>query len=601
MPTFTFTSPEGKTYDIEAPKGATKEQAFQVLQQHIGTSAPAQKTPSIGERLLGAGEAALTAGTGAIGGMLGTVGGALGGLAGSVATGQYGTQQGVRNVEEQAAKGAESLTYMPRTAEGQRLVQEYVAPAAEALVPLAVVNPDIGMLAQMAKPTAMQLATAGRGAIPKPATQAAPVGKFASVGGAATPESAQRVATAENLGFTGESALTKGQASREFAQQQFEKETAKAGDVGAPLRQRLSNQSATMLQNFDAMVDKANPINLELRGIGQSVSKAVENKANIAKKKINAAYAAARESGEMEAPVEMAPLTGAFDELFPHEGVAKNIGAVKREAQRLGAIELDENGAVVPKQMSVNNAETLRQFVNEATDWADPREARAGKIMVKSIDEATAPAGGKLYQEARKMRASYANEFENVGLTAKLLGTKGKTSERAIAYEDVFNKIIKDSPVEEMNKMRKTLLSAGAEGKQAWADLKARGIEDIKQRSLSASQTDERGNPIISADKLNKIIKQYDDEGKLDSLYGKRQAQQLRDMAEISKIIYTAPPGSVNYSGTASALRVMMEQGVLGGAPKAMAIAGRQLMSYVKDRGVRAKIQEALHSTSGKL
>jgi hypothetical protein len=36
MPKFTFTSPEGKTYDIEGPEGATKEQAFGILQQRIG-------------------------------------------------------------------------------------------------------------------------------------------------------------------------------------------------------------------------------------------------------------------------------------------------------------------------------------------------------------------------------------------------------------------------------------------------------------------------------------------------------------------------------------------------------------------------------------
>jgi hypothetical protein len=39
MPKFTFTSPEGKTYDVEGPDGATKEQAFAILQQRLGTPA----------------------------------------------------------------------------------------------------------------------------------------------------------------------------------------------------------------------------------------------------------------------------------------------------------------------------------------------------------------------------------------------------------------------------------------------------------------------------------------------------------------------------------------------------------------------------------
>jgi hypothetical protein len=36
MPTFDFTSPEGKTYSVEGPEGATQDQAFQILQQQIG-------------------------------------------------------------------------------------------------------------------------------------------------------------------------------------------------------------------------------------------------------------------------------------------------------------------------------------------------------------------------------------------------------------------------------------------------------------------------------------------------------------------------------------------------------------------------------------
>lgn len=36
MPTFDFTSPDGKTYSVDGPDGATPEQAFGILQQHLG-------------------------------------------------------------------------------------------------------------------------------------------------------------------------------------------------------------------------------------------------------------------------------------------------------------------------------------------------------------------------------------------------------------------------------------------------------------------------------------------------------------------------------------------------------------------------------------
>jgi hypothetical protein len=47
MPTFDFTAPDGKSYSVEGPDGATPEQAFQVLQQQIG-SVPKSEGSSIG-------------------------------------------------------------------------------------------------------------------------------------------------------------------------------------------------------------------------------------------------------------------------------------------------------------------------------------------------------------------------------------------------------------------------------------------------------------------------------------------------------------------------------------------------------------------------
>jgi hypothetical protein len=427
-------------------------------------------------------------------------------------------------------------------------------------------------------------------------------GVLASVGAAATPDALRRVTVAEQLPvpLTGEAGLTVGQASRDFAQLQFEKESAKLADVGGPLRQRMENQTATILMNFDAMANKPGPLALDLRDIGKGVDRALVNKAQVAKKKISAAYKAADAAGEMLEPVEMGTLAQTLADVERFEGIAPMVATVRREAIRIGAVLRDERAPgseITAGRIPLQGTEGLRQFVNEATDWSNRREALLARRINSSIDAATEGKGGELYQRARNMHKAYADEFENVGLTSKLLDTKRGTSERAIAFEDVFDKIVLLSPVEEMNKLRGTLLTAGKEGKQSWADLKAAGIEHIKESSLSASGMDSAGQPLLSPDKLNRVVTALDKDGKLDALYGKKQAQQLRDLAELSKVIYTAPPGAINTSNTASALRVALDSlagFAVTGYPAPVVTSLRTAAGYVKNRKLKARINEAL-------
>jgi hypothetical protein len=345
------------------------------------------------------------------------------------------------------------------------------------------------------------------------------------------------------------------------------------------------------------MIDNANPVLVDKADIGREVTQAIVNKAEVVRGRIRAAYAKARAAGEMQAPIEMTSLPATFDDLNRYRALATNIGAIHDEAIRLGAIRVDQSGNAMPGTISVDDAELLRQFANTATNWADSRESLFAKQIIRSIDEATEGFGGELYRAARKMRTNYADEFENTGLVAKLMGTKGRTNERAIAAEQVFDKVIRLSPVEEMQKVRRTLLNAGPEGKQAWIDLKAKGIEYIKENALSKSQMDEAGQPLLSPDKLNKIIKGMDETGKLEALYGPKQTQQLRDLAELSSVIYTAPPGAINTSNTASAITMVLDTaatGLLTGIPAPAATAIRESLKYVKNHKIRTRITESL-------
>jgi hypothetical protein len=610
------------------PEFDTVAQAYQLAKSEENAAtfqqqnAPLPKEPSIGEQIVGAGETALTIGTGAVGGAAGMIGGALKGLAGQILSGQFGTPEAVRAVEQAAAKGAQALTYAPRTQAGQ----EQVGAIGEALQGVPAVLPVVGPIGAVSAATRaatpIVAATASRAAAPIiqgskkvgqvisnaaetarqfiPGAETTPRGGASggrSVGAAATPAELQRVTTAEQLGFVGPSSLTAGQRTRNFADLQFEKETAKLGDVGAPLRERVSNQTANLIQQFDAMVDRTEPMLVEPRDIGQAVSQAIVNKAEVARRKVSAAYTKAREDGSMLEPVTLDNLATTAADVRRFEGVAPNVAPIRREAIRLGVLAEDADGNLTAQARAIDDTELLRQFVNEATDWTDSRQSLIARRINASIDAGTEGRGGETYAAARRLRQNFANEFENVGLTAQLLSTKKNTSERAIAFENVFDKIILNAPLEEMNKVRRTLISAGPDGKQAWNELKSNTSRYIINKALSTSQRDERGQPLISPDKLNSVIRSMDKSGKLESLYGKKQAQQIRDLGEIAIDIYTAPPGAINFSNTASALQVALDSVAtfgLTGIPAPAVTALREASKYAKNRQVRMRVQQSL-------
>jgi hypothetical protein len=612
------------------PDFETVANAYQIAKERETTATTQQQIvqpvqePSIGQKILGAGETALTLGTAATGGTLGQIAGTLQGLSQQILSGQFGTQDAVRAVEKAAAEGAQALTYQPRTQSGQEQVQAVGKLLSEVLPPVLPILAAPGQMGQALKTAApiaqataqrgaaavKQAATATGQAIAKPVqagvtavqetlgmTPSAPAAGRVSVGAAATPDELRRVTTAEQLGFVGPSGLTAGQRTRNFADLQFEKETAKLGDTGAPLRERVSNQTANLIQQFDAMVDRTEPLLVDVRDIGKAVDKATVNKAEIARRTIRKAYTKAENDGSMLEPVTLDQLATTAVDVQRFEGVAPNVAPIRKEAIRLGILTEDADGNLFAQAKPIADTELLRQFTNEVTDWTDKRQSLMARKINSAIDTGTEGKGGESYKAARKLRTDYANEFENVGLTAKLLSTKKNTDERVIAFDDVFNKIIINAPLEEMNKVRKTLLTAGPDGKQAWNELKSNTIRYIINKALSTAQRDERGQPLISPDKLNGIIRTLDKEGKLEALYGKKQAQQIRDLGEIAIDIYTAPPGAINFSNTASALQVALDSVMtfgLTGIPAPAVTALREASKYVKNREVRNRVRQAL-------
>jgi hypothetical protein len=600
--------------------------------------APAAAPPAgIVDRAIGAGEAALATATGATGGTIGLAHGTVSGMLDALFSGRFGTPEAANMVEQRAMQGAQALTYEPRTPEGQRQAAA-VGQALQQVVPVAAVAPGMmpavtrtpsaapaGVVARAAaegtvRSVAGDAAAAGaaraidaagrvaelgaKGAttLPRRALEAlrkepeATPGTMGSVGSAGTDAAAQRTATAANLPVPVR--LTKGQASRDPAQLKFEVETAKLPEQGAALRQRYVEQNDAILRNFDSWLDQTGAEAPTLRAVGTSVDRALVEQAARDKAQIRAAYRAAEKSGEMEAPITLSSVVEHLNESAPDAAVAPLLDVARRRALQLG-IAAERDGQLVPQPVPLKTAELYRRAIGNATDY-EPTNVRQATIIKGLVDETTEGMGGDLYRSARQLRARYAQNYENRGAVSKLLSTRRGTTDRQVAFEDVFDHTVLKGSLDDVRNVRRVLQRGGEEGQQAWRELQGASIKWIRDEATKSVATDSTGNRVISPAALDKAIRTLDHDGRLDFIFGKRGAQQLRDINELAQIAKTVPPeAAINTSNTASTLLAgFVDAGLIGSTggalPIPVATMFRVVRQHVKDRALRKRIEEAL-------
>lgn len=602
------------------------------------TTPTATPEPSLGDKIVGAGEAALSTATGLTGGAVGTAAGAIGGLAGAVLDGQYGTQAGAQRVEDAAAQGANALTYQPRTPAGQDITAA-VGNAMQNVLPAAAVMPGIagagrpvapaarGVLteAQQAVKAKVEAAAARRAqaAANDPSAQPA-TGTFGagSIGAAQVTPDVLRRQAAQELPVPID--LTKGQATRDFEQQRFEGEMAKDPVKGQALRDRAADQHAQVWKNFDAWLDDTGAQKTNLGEVGDTVKQALADRAQANKNEVNVAYAKADKSPEANAPVNPAQKVtiGEGDQTLTSSPIAflntKPGGLAttaladhaRQYAIKLGIADLVD-GQLVPMArrggstlmnapaepaVPIRLMEAWRKEINAATNQADPVQVRDATILKKLIDAQTEPVAGPLYRQARALRTRYAQNYENIGLVYDLMNDKPGMSDSKVAAEDVFRRSILSGKMEEVKQLRRILQTGGDNGQQAWKELQGATLRYIRDEAARNVSRNERGQEMVSVKGLDSAVTGLDKTGKLDFIFGKKGAEQLRALNDLSKVLFTAPPGAVNHSNTASVILAALDIATSGvaGMPLPIMSGLRILTTHVRDRQIQKRINEAL-------
>jgi hypothetical protein len=574
-------------------------------------------------------DAALSAGSA----IAGAVAGPIAGVGKSIIDGKFGTAEGARQAEEFGSKVAAKIARPPSTQSG-RAILEAVGKVAEPLG--ALPTAELASLAGAAgnATRAVRGAAAATAAVQDAADAATVATKGPSlrdlvrapqqldgVGAARASEAAQRAARAQALPVPIK--YTKGQLTRDRAQVSFEREVAKQKE-GEKLASHYEDQNAQFMQNLDAGVDMAGAQSTSRRAVGKSVVSALEAKDGAKQAEIRNLYQQAREAGEMQQPVDVSGLVDWIAKNKGKDKLAPIISTIENELKQNAKVEgggLD-NLTLTPKPkrtvMTLEASEDLRQAINKLAEPGTPNVV-FGKDAKALIDAAQEGKGGDLFKQARRAYENYSNEFKNRDVVARLMRTKPGTKDRAVGLEDVADRSI-ISPAATTDDVRHIFRvleahPAGtdpaivAAGQQAAKDLRGSVIEHIRTEMQKNVNIDSTGARTGSASKIRSIVDELDADGKLKAIFGKRDAEKIRDLRDVALDIYTSPSGTVNSSGTAAEMvrqGLMQKLADIGNYAKAIPGAGpvakyvgKQVTSATTKRKVRAALNPNLKDLAG--
>lgn len=392
-------------------------------------------------------------------------------------------------------------------------------------------------------------------------------GQRVSAGAAATPTDVIRVFVGEGLPVPVR--LMNFQKTRDFADVQRARELAKNNELGGPIRETLARQQQEMASNFDAFLDKTGAQiwkGREDRGI--RVTNALEKMAAQDKARVRTLYNQAAKSADAQTKVplnQLVPIQIGEDGIettllryFTSQPIgvpsSGTVDAARQFAVNLGVLSKNEAGDLIAANPTVKNMEELRREISGIGNPADPNSIRQETILKRLIDAHTEPYAIGAYALARAARKEVSDKYESVSTIVQLLGTKKRTPERVIAAEKVMDRLLSGTTSAANLRSLKGLLTGADGDPQAWQEVQGALVEKIRTAAYPKGATaDEAGQKSISPAALRGIVQEMDESGKLDIVFEPEVARGMRDLADIAEYVFTAPPGSVNFSNTSSA------------------------------------------------
>lgn len=350
---------------------------------------------------------------------------------------------------------------------------------------------------------------------------------------------------------------TRGQITRDPVQLRNEGNVS-ATEAGKPIRDVYVAQNKAIIDNLDVLKGKTRGTADTPEQVGQSVQDAgLRAKLDVKRQEVKQKYADAKAAGELTAPVSPKPIIKTIAE-SPDK---THFGWVQSWLTDMGVVKKNASGTITRK-LTLQEMEDLRQAAVARAMDGGTEAHYAGKI-ISAIDQATEGVGGKAYQAARKARREQATEFEEQGAVAQLVENKSRT-DRAVALEDTWRKTVIGGSIDDLTKVKRSLLTGGdaatrTAGKKAWRDIRAQTIDYITKEATKSVTRFEDGTPNVTPASMERAIKSVGPE-KLNEIFGPGTVKQLNRIMEATRDIKTEPPTGFKGSPTFANIIAFLEK-----------------------------------------
>ena len=426
---------------------------------------------------------------------------------------------------------------------------------------------------------------------------------------AASPEAMIRVARAQSLRHP--VTLTKGGASGDFPDQQAESILNMSPTEGAAIRAHNAEINKALTENLKSVSTNQRPTVTDPYHAGKAFQQALGKAEDASLTKVGQLYDKAELTGGNQ-PVDPQPM---IDGLMKHlddlvvDNDAKPALSMLNVLKRMGLATVDSSGNILPtgKTLTATEAMALYKSANQKYVQGSNSSRILGDLkrgILEALDN-TGSSAGSDFKAATAAFKAHAEKFDNPKLVSALLRVTKGTDDPIVASENVLDKIVMKGSIDDIKNIKATLASSDKtvrkEALQAWRNMRAATADFLLEKAYMGNSVNVAQERVISGSNIINAVKQLGGGGaaksealgwmKIEAIMGKKTANELKNIVQVSLDATRKVNGAATTSGTAERLAA-----ILGHVPlaKPAAIVVKAAMSGVKTQANKMAEQEMI-------